>query len=48
MATKWNSTTRFLPSRRQVAYRLTPESGAYHFTDRKDNMTLLLSAYLNL
>lgn len=31
-----------------VAYRLTPESGAYHFTDRKDNMTLLLSAYLNL
>lgn len=31
-----------------VVYRLTPASAPYHFTDRRDNMVILFSAYLDL
>ncbi|MBO4587140.1 MAG: hypothetical protein J5677_04920 [Bacteroidales bacterium] len=31
-----------------VVYRLTPASAPYHFTDSRDNMTILFSAYLDL
>ena len=31
-----------------VVYRLTPESAVYHFSDPKDNLTILLTAQLNL
>lgn len=31
-----------------VVYRLTPASAAYHFSDPKDNLSFLFTAYLNL